>query len=399
MPAPELDLDRYPVSFGAFLNDQWKNWAELFPAEQDYFTRLLTFLDARPRTFFDPLREIEKLMGVNGSNWPRGRFTLEQVDFLNRNAHYKEWRAEIARIFTIVDPVLDADLRKRGRPRLVIVASPADLPVGPDRMWKRIDHLGQRRKLEAADDPSATLPRLLGKPGTGLLDRTAARLGPYSAWAIETGDTLVQTSNHPAAVRLSYERLAPYRTRLMGEVQRITEVEKIQGPRQLSARLKQLKIIAKESELAGDPVLAEFLRAALLAGNGTLLVNNTFVEWSTVQAFRRARPTVLAVGFGIRNKIKPFSSLLIYSDQDKTNPIPTQSDMLGSYVDLELLYQYIWREPVKYAEYQNNTVMLYLGEGMDECLLLAPPDFPLDPPSAKLTLESLGQRLADWLQV
>lgn len=399
MAAPQLDLDRYPISFGAFLSDQWKNWAELFPAEQNYFTRLLGWLDGQPLSFFDGLREIEKLMGVNGSNWPKGRFTLEQVDFLNRNAHYKEWRAEVARIFSIVDPAIEAESRRRGRPRLVIVASPADLPVGPDRMWKRIEQLGKRRKLEPSEDPVLTLPRLLGKPKTGLLDRTSAKHGAYAAWAIETGATLASTSTDAAAVRISYERLTAYRGRLMAEVQRITEVEKIQGPRQLSARLKMLHLAAKESELAADPVLSEYLRSVLLAGNGTLLVNNTFVEWATVQAIRRARPTLTAVAFGIRNKIKPFSSLLIYSDQDRSNVIPTQADMLGSYVDLELLYQYVWREPVKYAEYQNNTVMLFLGEGMDEALVIAPPDFAIWPEPERLTLEDLGQRLGEWLQV
>jgi hypothetical protein len=29
---------------------------------------------------------------------------------------------------------------------------------------------------------------------------------------------------------------------------------------------------------------------------------------------RRARPIVTLIGYGIRNKIKPFSSLLIYAD-------------------------------------------------------------------------------------
>src|SRR5256884_8406786 len=99
-----------------------------------------------------------------------------------------------------------------------------------------------------------------------------------------------------------------------------------------------MKMMASEAGLADDPILAEFARAILLSGNGTLLINNTFVEWATVQAVRRARPSVCVVGFGIRNKVKPFSSLLIYADQDATNPIPSQMDTLGSYVDLEVFH-------------------------------------------------------------
>ena len=51
--------------------------------------------------------------------------------------------------------------------------------------------------------------------------------------------------------------------------------------------------------------------------------------------------------------------------------------MLGSYVDLEVFYQYIWQEAAKYVEYRSNTAYLFLAEGMDEMLVIAPPDFPI----------------------
>jgi hypothetical protein len=52
------------------------------------------------------------------------------------------------------------------------------------------------------------------------------------------------------------------------------------------------------------------MRSVLLVVHGTLLINNTFVEWATVQAVRRAKPSMAVVSFGVRNKIKPFSSPL-----------------------------------------------------------------------------------------
>ena len=161
-----------------------------------------------------------------------------------------------------------------------------------------------------------------------------------------------------------------------------------------------MKILASEGDVARDPILAEFARAILLSGNGTLLINNTFVEWATVQAVRRARPSVAVVSFGIRNKVKPFSSLLIYADQEATNPIPSQMDTLGSYVDLEIFYQYIWQEFQKYAEYRNNTAYLFVGDGMEEMLALGPPDFPLlyrkgsaEAPGGLSAFEGLAWRL------
>ena len=58
-----------------------------------------------------------------------------------------------------------------------------------------------------------------------------------------------------------------------------------------------------------------FVRDVLLTGNGTLFVNNTFVEWAAVQALRRAQPRLLVTRFGVRDKMKPFSSLLLFSSR------------------------------------------------------------------------------------
>jgi hypothetical protein len=191
-----------------------------------------------------------------------------------------------------------------------------------------------------------------------------------------------------------YEALSTYRQRLMASVQQVVEKENLRGPRELGARLRQMKLLATEGTLAADPVLAEFARAVLLAGNGTLLINNTFVEWATIQAVRRARPSLLVASFGIRNKMKPFSSLLIYADQDKSSIIPTQSDTLGTYVDLEVFYLYIWQEFEKYAEYVRNTAFVFGAVGMDEVRIVAPPDF--DAP-ARLDPAQLPERMREWL--
>lgn len=402
-------FDRLPVTFGAFFFEQMREWDLLFPAEQDYFTRLFALLDRAPAVevdrLFEPVRAAERLMGVNERTWPRRQFTLEQVDFLNRNAHYSEWRAAIARVFSQIDPVLDAEVARRGWPRLVIVISPAELPVGPDRMWTRISGHGYRVALQAPEDTAEFVPLLLtGAPSTaGAPSITAAyseaRSAPYESWSIEAGERLGGLEMRGKTVNLSYKRLAPYRKRLMTEVDRAVRAENISGPQQLSARLKAMKVEPGESALAGDAVLAEFTRATLLNGNGTLLVNNTFVEWSAIQAARRARPSVTLVSFGVRNKVKPFSSLLIYADQDRVSEIPSQMDALGSYVDLEIFYQYLWQEFEKYPEYRRNTAYVFAGEGMDEALVIAPPDFPLKPGAAPASLAVVNRRLREWVNV
>jgi hypothetical protein len=74
-------------------------------------------------------------------------------------------------------------------------------------------------------------------------------------------------------------------------------------------------------------------------------------------------------------------------------------DTLGSYVDLEVFYQYIWQEFEKYAEYRNNTAYLFVGEGMEEMLAIGPPDFPLVAAAHPLTLPAVFQHLKNWLGV
>jgi len=79
--------------------------------------------------------------------------------------------------------------------------------------------------------------------------------------------------------------------------------------------------------------------------------------------------------------------------------VPDQMDSLGTYVDLEIFYQYIWQEFEKYAEYRNNTAYLCLADGLDELLCIAPPDFPLFHAKAPLKLPEVFAGAREWLNV
>jgi len=68
--------------------------------------------------------------------------------------------------------------------------------------------------------------------------------------------------------------------------------------------------------------------------------------------------------------------------------------MLGTYVDLEVLYLYIWQEFEKYAEYVRNTVHVFAAPGLEEMLVISPPDFTLNKPDSK----ALASACREWLQ-
>ncbi|HEV2444826.1 MAG TPA: hypothetical protein VGS58_02850, partial [Candidatus Sulfopaludibacter sp.] len=234
-------FDRLPVTFSTFFFEQILDWDLLFPAEKSYYERffglLAKFAPAELDRLFAAVRAAERQMGVSDAVWPRRIFTLQQVDFLNRSPHYAEWRKAVSSVFAEIDPRLDAEAARHGRPRLVVVLSPAEIPAGPDRLWMRLRKHGKLVPLETPADGADYLSLLLtGEPraarAPSIADRFAAANGsaPYGAWCVEAGDSLAEVSSHAGVVRLSYRRLADYRARVQKQVQQVVEEERVRGP-------------------------------------------------------------------------------------------------------------------------------------------------------------------------
>lgn len=391
-------FDRLPPTFSTFFFEQFRDWHLLFPAEHDYLERLFTLLDrsdpAAVKSVFAPLCEVEQKMQIDEKKWPRRQFGLEQVNFLNHSPYYGEWRRAITFAFSRIDPLLDAEVARKGKPALVIVTAPTEISTDPQRMWLRLPPRGKRVAVEVPERGDYLSLVLTGGLGKSILDRVSKN--SYDSWAISATKTL---ENIGDTTRLSYENLKSYRSRLMEEVRRILESGEARTPHELNERLRKLNVKPSEGDIATDEVLSEFVRTILLAGNGTLLINNTFVEWSTLQAIRRARPSLMMISFGVRNKLKPFSSQLIYADQEAASPIPDQMDMLGTSVDLEIFYQYIWQEFEKYPQYRNNTGYLFIADGMEELFCIGPRDFPLLTAKAPVRLCDVFSYSKEWLNL
>src|SRR5207245_9473927 len=113
-----------------------------------------------------------------------------------------------------------------------------------------------------------------------------------------------------------------------------------------------------------------------------------------------AEPRLLVARFGVRDKMKPFSSLLLFSSARPTDQVPALEDPLGSFIDAEQLAYYVWLNAEKSAAYRGRTLYLLLAEGVDEMLAIRP-----GPPrtgTAELpeaALPEVAATMAAWLGV
>jgi hypothetical protein len=150
-------------------------------------------------------------------------------------------------------------------------------------------------------------------------------------------------------------------------------------------------------EVAADPAVLEFVRSLYLSGNGAVIFANSFVEWAASEAFRRARPTVVAARFGVRSKPKPFTGVAVFDNPDQVNPLPSVDDFEGSVVDAQMLALYMWLAAGRYEEYQRSTVCVCIAESLSQAYLVAPPEFTLEQAAGPVSLDRLGHALCNWI--
>jgi hypothetical protein len=97
-------------------------------------------------------------------------------------------------------------------------------------------------------------------------------------------------------------------------------------------------------------------------------------------------------GFGIRQKLKPFSSVVLFEDQNRANPTPTVYDPAGSLGDIPILCEYVYLAANRFSAYQGRTLFLFAASQIDRALLIAPRGVPI--PAG---LEALEKQALAWL--
>ena len=404
-------LGRLPVTFRAYLGSEVERWPTLFAPEKAYLRALLERLAGLPgpelAETFAGLRRVETEAGCAEVRGGEPRQVQERTQaLLRRKGLFPPWRREVDHVFQRLQPQVEERLYPKGSPRrLVVVLYGQGIAIQRDQLWRQLRAMGTRvpLRLEGAEASEPFLRTLFGGLFSSLGD--SAGLDPREAWIVEAGDALHALCEEKAAtgsaraVGLSYARLRGYREELSRSLYRRV-LAGVSSPQELADYARGLDIRPPEGTLAADEVVRAFVRDVFLGGNGTLLVSNTFVEWAAVQALKRAEPRLLVARFGVRDKMKPFSSLLLFSSPRSTDQIPTLEDPLGSFVDVEQLSYYVWLNAEKSPAYRGKTLYLLLAEGVDEMLAIRPDAAgagPLLP--AEATLPEVAAAMAGWLAV
>ncbi len=406
-------LARLPATVHAFILVELEKWPMLFAPEQRYQRALLDHVSRIPPRELEQvvagIARIESDAGVNRlSERSPAKFQDDAQALLRRRGLASAWRAEVDTFFQTIDPDVEAALYPADAPRrLVVQIYGGGIGVERDRLWKRFNGVGVRVPLNLGETGTTErfLRELVGGIDSG---RGAPALftrgidSPLDGWIIESHDALhAACSAEPSALTgLSYDRLRPYRDELTRALYRKVQ-DGVDSPQAFAAYARSLRIVPPAGALLNPAdIMLAFVRDVLITGNGTLLVNNTFVEWAAIQALRRAQPRVLVTRFGVRDRLKPFSSMVLFSQPRPTDRIPVEPDPAGSFIDVEQLSYYIWLNAEKNPAYRQRTLYLFLAEGVDRMLAIRS-DMPKPAPQqiAAARLSDVHATMAQWLGV
>ncbi len=362
-------ISRLPRTFGPALNDQFQRWDLLFPAEQRRLTSQLDYLEGLSqielKELFAPMADLESRMDL--PNWQPGTagMSIQETGLLARSPLYPQWRTEVERVFAHIEEVILPLNRLRGLPRLILCTLPPGLPLGGESVWPELAVNGA---WAALSNPFLESENAL----VSALSKRAVNTGVEdieSTWVIECTRDLSATVESTSAVEFSWDALDAIRRTFLDRFNAIHR--DLHSADRTTEELRKLDISQSLApRLARIPRVREFIRSVLLSGNGSLVFNNSFVQWSASEALRRVQPQVLVARFGIRPKLKPFSSTVLFEDQHRSNPTPDSDDPAGSLIDGQMLSQYVHFAAQGVQAYQDRSVTLFACAGLSRVLVV-----------------------------
>lgn len=386
-------LKRLPRTFRPALNAQLKDWDRLFPAEQRSLQAQLDWLGRLPSPRFEqlfaPTLKLEERMDLPAWGPSTAGLSIEDTGVLVRSPLYPQWRAEVGRVFAQIDGGIAAEAKSRPPRSLVVCILPAGLPAPSGPIWPRLESRGRWLELDA--------------PFAGMLEplvRAVAERHPHQdsepverTWIFEYAARLTRLPVDGPAAGLCFESLAGIRREFLGRLNVIGK--DIRSADQAFEKLRAVEIGRfLSAPLKADARVREFIRELFLSGNGALLFGNSFVQWGASEAFRRVRMQAAFCCFGVRPKLKPFSSLVLFEDQNRANPVPDQPDPEGSWIDARLLAEYVYLAAERAQVYDGQMLGVFAVPELPRVLLTA---WPRPAPEGKLGAEDVIRLALDWL--
>jgi len=412
-------LKRLPLTFLPFVNQQLKQWNNLFPNERRAVENLLLYVASlspeESSGLFREVIELEEKMGVRHWQFSTNEQTIQNSSQLARSPYFQEWRLAVQTVFDAADrnaqETRGAALQMGNR--LILLDIPQALPLDAATAWERWQGIGKPIKIDLSSFEQFKNPfefLLTGgatnPPIEGLLN--AARKRPKGSiadtWVVDAGQILVDAvlsrdvSPPPGtdAILLSYSRLDAYRQNFSHEMNSMRK--DLADADAVFDHLRTVEVAQWcPPEVAGNPAVREFVRSLYLSGNGAVIFGNSFVEWASSEAFRRARPSFLAAKFGVRSKPKPFTGVAVFENPDQINPLPAVDDFTGSAVDAQILALYVWLAASRYEEYRRSTVCVCLAESISQAYIVSPPEFTLSQHTEPIAMDGLNRALRNWI--
>jgi hypothetical protein len=391
--APQIDsglIRRLPPTFGPALRDQLSQWSFLFPAEQRRLRGQLDWLARLPREQFDrlfsSLIEIETRMDL--PPWKAGvGLSVRDAGILARSPEYPAWRSEVEKVFTRIESEVSRPGRLDRLPRLLVCSLPSGIPLDNQPPWP---DLGKEGWWVSLDRPfgetmlafAASIAKRASQPALEAVERT---------WVFACDQKF---SGLTSATVLSWGGLEPLRHEFLRRLNTVArDLGAVDATNDNLRRTDISRLVAPE--LSTNQHVREFVRSLFLSGNGSLVFCNSFVQWGASEALRRVEPQALIASFGMRQKLKPFSSAVLFEDQRRSNPVPDADDPAGSLVDAVMLSKYTYLAAQRVSCYPDRTVTILTASDSNRIKVLAPvePAFPRSP----LMPEDLTAFALRWL--
>ena len=390
-PAARELIARLPRTFGPALNEQLKGWDLLFPAEQRQIQAQIDWMSQLPapdfKQLFARVIDIESKMELPQWNAQTSGMSVEDVGLLARSPLYPRWRAEVEKVFGKIDDGVSSSGALRKDRRVIVCILPAGVPIGRTPLWPDLAKQGSWVSLKTRfDEMLQPLSDAVAKR------KLAAGLDDIeSTWVFECETRLSPLMETTSATVLSWASTASARREFLSRLNAISrDLKSVDRTNEELKRLDMRHML--EARIGKNARIREFVRALMLSGNGSLVFNNSFVQWGASEAMRRAQPQVVIAAFGIRPKLKPFSSTVLFEDQARRNPVPEQDDPEGSFIDALMLSKYVYLSAERVAAYQGRTLTLMAACDLDRALLIG-----TRAPAGPLGASDLTTMALDWL--